>query len=195
MKKIASNNELYLVKLSNKEINEVKDAGFFRDVLDKRIGRYALMLIGEDDYSYILVCGLDMNDIKEAMHSFNKFMSRYSKDYGALLFDSYYYFYYPKTNRLTTVEPKKSYKQKKVGTNYSIQEKPKEPKEPEYYAVIPKSRDGITKVMDIKPPAFLKQYGTIEGPFKSKKAVTWKLDELKIPNPRRPKDYWHLDGY
>lgn len=118
----------------------------------------------------IEVTGLDLNKKKSAIKAFDMFCKKFDdKDVADMFKEGFIHLY--------------------VGD-----QKKKKPKT-EYYTLIPKASDGIVKVMRTKPPEFVLDYSYVEGPFSSPKAVKKRLNLKNIPNFRRPKDYWNLEGY
>jgi len=168
---------LELLKLYDDEYKYLKSKWRFAT-------RYMLQVSDPDgdEFATVQVVGLNLNKKSSAEKAFKMFIKAFKPQevYGMM-----------KGQELIVVEVKGRRKPK--NWNQPIP-KPK-PKVPEFYALIPKHQDGQVKVMDVEPPEFVLDYSYIEGPFGSKEAVKKRLNKKKIPNFKRPKDFWNLEGY
>ena len=159
--------KLYLVKLTDKEYKDMKE---FYKLATKNLMEI-IDVYGQS--TLVHVKGINLNNIDEAKRAFDLFVKTFTDSEVFRMADK----------RIVTIETRDDYRNKK------------KQKDETFYALIPKAPDGKIKVMKVEPPSLVLDYSYVEGPFSSPMAVKSMLDTKKLPNFRRPKQFWTKEGY
>lgn len=160
--------QLKLVYLTREEYLDLKSEFNFAT-------RYMLMIDSNGmTVSFVHVKGADMHNKGPANVAFEAFARSFD--------DAKVYDMIRDTVILVTItsdDKKKKWKK----------QKPEEPEQ--YYMLIPKAFDGQVKVMRTEPPPFVLDYSYVEGPFATESDVTMRLNKKRVPNFKRPRNYWN----